>query len=97
MKKRWICLFVTKCYKSQEKFWFLSRILETSKPKCKGDSRLDPVPYGAVALRESGEVIIVPPTPKGGFKFKKGTPIYRNALYNKLILYIIFSLTIIIS
>lgn len=57
---------------------------------------LDPVCFGAVALHKSG-VIIIPPTPKGGFKFKRTLLIYRNVLYNKLILYIIFSLTTIIS
>ncbi len=78
-------VYITKRYKSQEKFWFSSRVLETTSPKFEGDSHLDPVCFGAVALHKSG-VIIIPPTPKGGFKFKKDTPIYRNALYNKLII-----------
>ncbi len=93
-------VILTKCYKSQEKFWFLSRILETTSPKFEGDSHLDPVCFGAVALHKNG-VIIIPPTPKGGFKFinaKKNTPDLQECSkvrpnHN----YIIFSLTTIIS
>lgn len=61
---------LTKCNKSQEKFLFLPIFIMTTSSKFEGDSHLDPVPYGAVALRESGG-IIVPQTPKGGFNFIK--------------------------
>lgn len=63
-------VFITKCNKSQEKFLFLPIFIMTTSSKFEGDSHLDPVPYGAVALRESGG-IIVPQTPKGGFNFIK--------------------------